>query len=354
MRLQSFVLGFRLPGNPGTRPRGRHTDDGRPADTLQYLERTGVGLHSAAERPVVRSGIREPARGLTFFPLFLLLSIFLRGACFAEGQAILLTDDVQLKIADSFMEEKEYYRAVTEYKKYLILFPASDKCAYARFRIGTAYYSGEEYESAAKAFALLRQSGPEEYGVKSGYFEALSYWKLKKLNEAMLTFRELAATHPQSELAPNALAASSLVALEKGDIAGSRADMTLFIERYPLHPGWSRIREARSMLWEHESLPRKSGVLASVMSAILPGSGYVYAGSFKDGITAFIINGLAAAGVATGVHQENLAVSGIVAGVGLPFYFGNIYGSANAVRKWNAAAKEKHLDKIRNTLGFDF
>ena len=95
-------------------------------------------------------------------------------------------------------------------------------------------------------------------------------------------------------------------------------------------------------------------MLASVMSAILPGSGYVYAGSFKDGITAFIINGLAAAGVATGVHQENLAVSGIVAGVGLPFYFGNIYGSANAAEKWNAAAKEKHLDKIRNTLGFDF
>ncbi len=292
---------------------------------------------------------------MTICALFFLLSVFLYCPCFAESKAVLLTDEVQLKIAEAFMEEKEYYRAVTEYKKYLILFPASDKCGYAHFQIGTAYYNGEEYESAAKAFALLRQSGPEEsYSARSGYFEALSYWKLKKLSEAMLTFRETAAAHPQSELAPLALAASSLVALEKGDIAGSRADMTLFMARYPEHPGWDRIREARSMLSEHESLPRKSGVLAGILSAILPGSGYIYTGNFKDGITAFLINGLAAAGVATGVYQENYAVSGIVGGVGLPFYFGNIRGSVNAARKWNAAVKEKHRDKVRKTLGFDF
>ncbi|MCK7485440.1 MAG: hypothetical protein MZU97_07675 [Bacillus subtilis] len=37
------------------------------------------------------------------------------------------TGDVQLKIADAFMEEGEYYRAITEYKKFLILFPDSAK-----------------------------------------------------------------------------------------------------------------------------------------------------------------------------------------------------------------------------------
>ena len=41
----------------------------------------------------------------------------------------------------------------------------------------------------------------------------------------------------------------------------------------------------------------------------------------------------------------------MVAEVGLPFYFGSIYGSTNAAGKGNAAVNEKHLDKIRNTLG---
>ena len=276
MQLQSVVLGFRPSGGSRKGPRGGHNDDCRPPDALQLLKKTGVRIHPAPEWAPVRSSLQKPALpGMTICALFFLLSVFLYCPCFAESKAVLLTDEVQLKIAEAFMEEKEYYRAVTEYKKYLILFPASDKCGYAHFQIGTAYYNGEEYESAAKAFALLRQSGPEEsYSARSGYFEALSYWKLKKLSEAMLTFRETAAAHPQSELAPLALAASSLVALEKGDIAGSRADMTLFMARYPEHPGWDRIREARSMLSEHESLPRKSGVLAGILSAILPGSGY--------------------------------------------------------------------------------
>ena len=49
------------------------------------------------------------------------------------------------------------------------------------------------------------------------------------------------------------------------------------------------------------------------MSAILPGSGYVYAEHYGDGITAFLINGLFIAGTITAIHQENYAVAGIVA-----------------------------------------
>ena len=285
----------------------------------------------------------------------LLLCIFWSRNCLGAEKAIVLTDEVQLKIAEAFMEEHEYYRAITEYKKYLILFPESEKCDYVRFRIGAAYYSGEEYEPAVKVFASLKYKSPEAgYSIESNYFEALSYWKLNKLEEARLTFRELANTYPQSGYAPLALAGGALVALEKGDIAGSKAEMARFIENYPEHPAWSRVQEARGMLDQHNDLPRKSQTLAGIMSAILPGSGYIYAGHYKDGITSFLINGLAIAGVATGIHEENFAVAGIVAGVGLPFYMGNIYGSANAAKKWNIAVRDEHRNKIRATLGFEF
>lgn len=253
------------------------------------------------------------------------------------------------------MEEQEYYRAITEYKKYLILFPESEKCDYVRFRIGTAYYSGEEYEQAVKVFASLKHKDlMSGYSIESNYFEALSDWKLNRLEEARLTFRELANTYPQSEYAPLALAGGALVALEKEDIAAGRTELTRFIENYPEHPGWTRVRRARAMLDQHNELPRKSRILAGVLSAILPGSGYIYAGHHKDGITSLLINGLAFAGIATAIQNENFAVAGIVAGVGLPFYVGNIYGSANAAKKWNIAVREEHRNKIRVTLGFEF
>jgi tetratricopeptide (TPR) repeat protein len=285
----------------------------------------------------------------------LLICIFWGSSCLAAEKAILLTDEVQLKIAEAFMDEREYYRAITEYKKYLILFPQSEKNDYVRSRIGAAYYNGEEYEPAIEVFSSLKYKSTDAgTRIQSSYLEALSYWRLNKLEEARLTFRQLASTYPQSEYAPLALAGGALVALENGDIANSRAEMTRFIEDYPEHPGWNRVREAREMLEQHDDLPRKSRVLAGIMSAILPGSGYLYAGHYKDGITSFLINGLAFAGAATGIHQENFAVAGIVTGVGLPFYVGNIYGSANAAKKWNKAVRDKHREKIRTTLGFQF
>lgn len=86
------------------------------------------------------------------------------------------------------------------------------------------------------------------------------------------------------------------------------------------------------------------------MSAILPGSGYIYAERYGDGITAFLINGLFIAGTIAAIHQENYAVAGIVGGVGVPFYLGNIYGSANAAKKWNLGARSEITRKIHSTL----
>ena len=71
------------------------------------------------------------------------------------------------------------------------------------------------------------------------------------------------------------------------------------------------------------------------------------------GLTAFLINA-AIAGTVTAVYQENYAVAGIVGGIGLPFYFGNIYGSANAAKKWNLAVRKELRNKIQVTLSYDF
>jgi TolA-binding protein len=269
--------------------------------------------------------------------------------------AILLTDEVQLKIADSFMEEGEYYRAVTEYKRFLILFPASAKADHARFRTGMAYYSGEEYESAARSFAALIEKHPSsEKAAQSRYYEGLSYWKLKRYEYSLVAFSSVAASYPHSDAAPLSLLAASLVALDKDNIAESLKALKRYLSDYPGHTRSSGAREAILLLGQYEDLPEKSPVLAGMMSAVIPGSGYMYAGHFKDGLTAFFINGLSIAGTVTGIQQENYAAGGIAGGIGLPFYFGNIYGSANAAKKWNTSVRNEIRDRIHLLLGFSF
>src|SRR5512139_3812192 len=95
-------------------------------------------------------------------PLLVMLVLLLPFSARSYGgeKAILLTDEVQVRVADAFMDEGEYYRAITEYKRLLILFPDSERADYALFRIGEAYYNGEEYDASARSFSSLREKHP--------------------------------------------------------------------------------------------------------------------------------------------------------------------------------------------------
>jgi len=286
-------------------------------------------------------------------PIPFLLFLFLASVAplHAEDGAVLFTGDVQLKIADAFMEEGEYYRAVTEYKKFLILFPDSAKADYAFFGIAMAYFKGEEYGAAARSFLALREKYPESgYAMQAGYLGAVSQWKLKNYDRARAALEALAEKYPESEYAPRSLVVICLAALDENKAEVSRQALKRFLEQYPGHPGVENVREALALLDRYQELPEKSPVLAGVMSAILPGSGYIYAEHYGDGITAFLINGLFIAGTITAIHQENYGVAGIVGGVGVPFYLGNIYGSANAAKKWNLGVRNEIIQKIHSTL----
>jgi tetratricopeptide (TPR) repeat protein len=258
-------------------------------------------------------------------------------------------------MGDVFMEEGEYYRAITEYKKFLILFPHSEKADYALFKTGMAYYRGEEYEPSVQSFSVLRERyKASPYLPEASYFEGLSYWKRKDREKARATFDTLSDVFPRSEFAPLALIAGSLLAFEAEEVPASKNRLERLIDRYPEYSGSKNAREAIPLIDQYPTLPQKSKTLAAVMSAIVPGSGYIYADHVGDGITAFVINVLFIAGTVIGISGENYAVAAIVGGVGLPFYVGNIYGSANAAKKWNLGVKRELRNKVFLTLDFNF
>jgi len=300
----------------------------------------------------------KPLTKLILLPPCLLLSFFfspLLGSLYATEKGILLTEEMQLQIADAFMDEGEYYRAITEYKKFVIVFPDSEKTDYALFKMGMAYYHGEEYESSVRSLGTLRQKYPESsYAAQSEYFEGLAYWKLKKYQDAKTAFQTLAAVYTNSDYAPLALLADAMLGLDEENVGASKLGLEKLVTAYPDYLGSTKATDAMKLLDQYQNRPAKSEALAGIMSAVVPGSGYFYAGHYGDGITAFLINGLAIAGTVTAIYQENYAVAAIVGGIGLPFYFGNIYGSANAAKKWNIAVGKDLRNRIRMTLNYDF
>jgi len=285
-----------------------------------------------------------------FLTISLIILTVFSGVCAAE-QGIYLTDDVQLRVADSFLDEGEYYRAVTEYKRFAILFPGSSKGEYALFRTGIASYRGDEPGDALRAFEALAERYPGgAYLLPARYFAGLCLWKKKDHAGAAEAFDLIVRSAPDSRFAPRALAARTLVELDRDDPSAAGAVLQRFIADYPEHPEISRIREALALLRQYQELPRKSELLAGFLSAILPGAGYVYAGRYGDGITSFLINALFIAGTVTAVSNEWYPAAGITGGIGLPFYLGNIYGSANAAKKWNRNARSELRARITTVL----
>ena len=164
-------------------------------------------------------------------PYLLLLVLATVSPLHADDGAVLFTGDVQLKIADAFMEEGEYYRAVTEYKKFLILFPESGKADYAAFQIGMAYFKGEEYGAAARSFLAMPEKYPASgYAIQAGYYEGISQWRMKNYDRARAALESLVEQHPDSEYAPRSLVAICLAALDEGKEEVGRQALKRFLE----------------------------------------------------------------------------------------------------------------------------
>ncbi|MBW2476044.1 MAG: tetratricopeptide repeat protein [Deltaproteobacteria bacterium] len=286
----------------------------------------------------------------------LLLAVILIGqtAFLHASESVVLTDDLQMTLGNSFLAEGDYYRAITEYKKLTFLFPDSDRVPEALYQIGIAYYRGEDYASAAKSFAKVRQTYAATYFSSAAFHEGLCFDKLGQDEAAIEAFeraRWFDTAHPD---ASNAQIGIALSAAKRDDPVTSRQALTDFLDRYPGDNREPGVHTSFTLLDMYEAQPKKSPALAGTLSAIIPGSGQVYAEHYRDGIVAFVVNGLFIAGTVTAINHENYALAGIVGGVGLPFYVGNIYGAANASRKWNLSLSRQLRDALALTLSYHY
>jgi TM2 domain-containing membrane protein YozV len=82
--------------------------------------------------------------------------------------------------------------------------------------------------------------------------------------------------------------------------------------------------------------PYKSGTLAGIMSAIIPGSGKIYVGEIGDGIVAFITTTVFAFIAYDNFKAGHTTRAWIWTGVTALFYGGNVYGSVAAAQVHNA------------------
>lgn len=108
------------------------------------------------------------------------------------------------------------------------------------------------------------------------------------------------------------------------------------------------IRNLKTILIQENQFKPKSTALAGVMSAVVPGSGKVYAGEWKDGLLSFVYVSLSGFQSYRGFRERGVeSVYGWIFGaIATGFYSGNIYGSVRSIHR----RRNKHRAQINQQI----
>lgn len=261
-----------------------------------------------------------------------------------------------LGFAESLFLEGDFYRAISEAKRFLYFERADARRGEARLLIGRAYLAGEQWKAAIAALEpLVAEGGSSDVAADAAFALADARLGAKEWDVAALEyarFREDHASDPRAGVADLRIAWSRLFAAEelarldpKRGARGFEAAAKELARLPADHPEAERVKALASGAESLARLPRRSPVLAGTLSAILPGAGQLYAGRKKDAIIAFVVNGLFIAGAIEAYHRENYVASGVLVLFEMGWYSGNIYSAANSAHRFN---DERRAGAIRD------
>lgn len=229
----------------------------------------------------------------------------------------------ELRIGKAFARELDLYRAITSYKRAVVLLPSGmeSRRREIEYHIVLCYFLGDRYQDAIRAVegssvAYATRDFPAYHDLLLILYE--SYLQTDQLAMAGLIYRKLHEADPE---------AGDQVALSSALIHGDMPCLVRLNNSH--HPS------GLSDLLSQYCRCRKSVGKAECLNALLPGLGYLYLGQKQSAITAALLNGL----FIFGTYQffaRGLWPAGIFTGsLELGWYFGGIYGAGEAAHFYN-------------------
>ena len=248
--------------------------------------------------------------------------------------------------AESLFAEGDYFRAITEYKRVLFFSPQEKTAVSCRFRIGESYYRAKRWEEAIESFRDFAIRYPDDPRTAQAlYLKGLAEKELKRFDAALETFAGLMKDNKVSELSDRAAYQTALVYIEAEDWEKAAQSLKRIPGDSPVNRNATRLAAG---LGEIGSLPRKSPGTAGLLAAVLPGAGHLYTERPKSAAVAFLLNATFIAAAVELFRKDNNVLGGIVTFVEAGWYIGNIYSAANSAHKYNKNQKDEFLKRLKD------
>lgn len=244
------------------------------------------------------------------------------------------------------MREREFFRAITEYRRFLFTYPTSPHRAFAHFRIAVALYQGQRYDKAFAIFREVAERYPDtRYAKQATLWQGESLMRQSLYPAAERAYEKMDQTLPDDESRQQARYQLGWALLYQRQWQKASAQFQRVSPESHLYQA-AQILTTESL--HGSEIPQKSPWTAGILSGVLPGSGQLYNGRAGDALLAFFLNALFTAGIIETINQDRLAIAGVLSFFEAGWYAGNIYSAVNGAHKHNRHATETFIRNLEN------
>ena len=276
---------------------------------------------------------------ITAIILFLLLPGRLCADDFASQYYDLREKEIRLFCVELFATG-EYYRSITEARRYIFLFPEGLRTDEIAKLIGDAYLMSREWSEAIAAYDEFFTRFPvSPLAGTATFYKAIALLKLGHTAEAERLF-QLILSSPDGEKKGLAARWEILLLIRQNRFEEAERLLKDRMLRPEIEKETDRIEE---LLKEKKGARYKSPETAGLLSAILPGSGQFYNGRYQDGVYSFFLNALFILAAYKAYDSDNYGLGGILTLFELGWYTGGIYGAVGGAHKYNRSIDENHF-----------
>jgi TolA-binding protein len=260
----------------------------------------------------------------------------------------------EFSFAQSLFDEKYYYQAAIEFERFLFYHPSHPLSGRARLAIARCHQEGKQFEKALELYRRIEQEFKNtDLAAEAAFRAGETAYQAGLYERSVVALEHFVEAFPRDPRAAEATYRVGWARIRLHEYAQARELFARLASSSG--PDQKDLYRAASLciaeaLGSIRDMRERSPVAAALLSAVLPGAGHVYAGAYKDGLLAFLVNAALIGGAYEAFDKRVYVAGGLVSAIGAGFYSGNIYGAINSAYH----ANEERLEAILRPLEKDY
>jgi len=284
-----------------------------------------------------------------------LLLIF--GASVFASDAKSNPNEYYLFAVDLF-DQRDYYRAVTEFKRYAFYSRTTDGALRTDYAVAACYQNAREWPRAIDAWRMLMLKHSSHAVVNEAAYRLAECMIANEdyVSAVAVLDRYAEEADAQADYIDDACFLKGIALLAQRKWAAGAAQFELFRSSYPNSALADSAKSILSTATKLETMPSQSPAKAALLSSFVPGLGQGYAGRPGDGWTAFLVNAAIAGFTINRFDRGDHSAAYPMLLMATTFYAGNVHGAARAAVSVNREREDQLIGKAMNdisqTVGF--